>query len=158
MFLLSIILIVFCSIELIDNMVTYKYHFEDFSENVIRNISYESRKTQIEIIINYLIISLIYLLLVTTYFLYKRKHNKTRVNRMIIIISILFVAFCSYELINYSIEYKDKIRANINQTDIIVSYKQSKIELELIIGYLKIFIIYLLTNTIYISYKVFSKK
>ena len=71
---------------------------------------------------------------------------------------MLFMVFCFYELINYSIEYYDKIRVNIEQADIIVSYKQSKNELELIIGYLKIFIIYLLTITSYISYKVFSKK
>ena len=158
MFLFSITFIVFCSIELIDNMVTYKYHFEDFSEDVMKDISYESRKTKIEVITNYLIVSLLYLLFVTIYFLYKSKYNKTKAIRLIIIVSMLFMVFCFYELISYSIEYNDKIRVNIEQADIIVSYKQSKNELELIIGYLKIFIICLLTITSYISYKLFSKK
>lgn len=155
MFLLSIILIIFCSLELINSMVTYKYHFEDYSEDVYKIISYKSRKMELETIISYISVFTIYLLLVVIFFF--NKSLKSNIKTLVIIVSMLFIVFCFYELINYAIEYKDKIRTNLNQSDIIVSYKQSKMEIELIIRYLKIFIIYLLTITSYISYKLFSR-
>jgi cytochrome bd-type quinol oxidase subunit 1 len=138
-------------------MVTYKYHFEDYCEDVDRIISYGSMKIEIEIVVNYLIIFILYLFTITVYFLYRNKKNKGKFNLIITILSVLLLVFCSLELINYMIEYKYKIEQNFDQSNLVVSYKSRKIEIELIMNYLKIFIAYLLIITGFFMYRLFHK-
>lgn len=154
----SITLIVYCFGELINSMITYKYHFEDCFEDTNRTISYESRKIEIETIMNYLIAFMVYLFIIIAYFLYTNKDNKGRFNLIVVTISMLIFVFCALELFNYATEYRRNITTNIEHSDLAYSYKSLKNENGVIIGYLKIFVIYLIVITSYFSYKLFAKK
>ena len=74
-----------------------------------------------------------------------------------IVLSIILIAFCSFEIINYLIEYKYHIDENFDQSDMIVSYHSRKSEMDLIIISLKVFIVYFIIITIFFSYKYFKK-
>jgi amino acid transporter len=134
-------------------MVTYKYHFEDYIEDTSRTISSESRKAEIEIIMSYLIVFIAYLFMIIAYFWVRNKKNKGNFNLIVITISILFFVFCTYNLFNYVTEYKYCIASNMKHSDLLYSYKSLKNENEIIMVYLKMFIVYLLTITSYFSYR-----
>jgi hypothetical protein len=154
----SITLIVYCFGELIDSMITYKYHFEDYFDDVDKFISYESRKIELEIITNYLKIFMVYLLIITVYFLYRNKKHKEKFYLIMSIVSILIFVFCALELFNYTKEYRHCITTNFDHTNLVYAYKSLKKENTIIISYLKVFIVYLIVVTSYFSYKLFSKK
>jgi hypothetical protein len=139
-------------------MVTYKYHFEDYSEDTNRTISYELRKIEIETIMSYLIVFMVYLFMVTVYFSYGNKDHKGKFNLVVVIISMLIFVFCALKLFNYATEYRCCITTNMEHSDLLYSYKSLKNENGIIMGYLKIFIVYLIVITSYFSYKLFAKK
>lgn len=154
----SITLIIYCAWELINSMVTYKYHFEDYSEDTIRTISYESRKIGIETIMSYLLVFMIYLFIVIVYFFYRSKDYKGKFNLVVIAVSILILVFCALQLFNYATEYRRFITTNMEHSDLVYSYKSLKNENGIIMGYLKMFIIYLIVITSYFSNRLFAKK
>lgn len=156
--ILSITLIIYCSWELINSMVTYKHHFEDYSEDTNRTVSYESRKIGIETIMSYLTVFMVYLFIVTVYFLYRNKDHRGTFNLVIVTISILIFVFCVLQLFNYTTEYRDCITTNTEHSDLVYSYKSLKNENGIIMGYLKMFIVYLIVIASYFSYKLFAKK
>lgn len=84
--------------------------------------------------------------------------NKHFFKIAIIIITLILIAICSFELFDYMITYKYHIEQNFDHKDMVVSYNERKIEIDMIIIFLKMFIVYLLTIASYFLYKVFSKK
>jgi hypothetical protein len=154
----SIALIVYCLGELIDCMIMYKYHFEDNFDDVDRTISYDSRKIELEIILNYLKVFMIYLFIITVYFLYRNKKHREKFYLITAIVSMLIFVFCALELFNYIKEYRHCITTNSNHSDLVYAYKLLKKENAIIMSYLKIFIVYLITITSYFMYRLFSKK
>ena len=77
---------------------------------------------------------------------------------IITIVSVLLIVYCSLSLFDCMIEYKYKIDQNFDHSDLVISFKNRKFEFDIIMGYLKIYIVYLLVVTSYFSYKLFSKK
>lgn len=88
----------------------------------------------------------------------KNIRNEKILYLVIIIVSILLVIFCSLSLLNYMIEYKYHIDENFDHADLIYSYQSRKIEIETIIGYLKVFIVYLIVITSFSLYRLFFQK
>ena len=152
----SVILLFFCSWELINSLVTYKYHIEANFDHVSTGIPYESRKVEIEMIMSYITIIIVYLLIVSGFFLYWTTKTKGIFKLIIIIVSISLLVFCFTGLAHYVEEYSRCIKSNFNHSDLIYSYKSQKTEMDLILGYLKIFIAYLLVVICYFVYKLSS--
>lgn len=74
-----------------------------------------------------------------------------------IIFSVILIVFCSFEIINYMVEYKYHIEENFDHSDMVVSYQSRKSEIDLILISLKIFAGYFLIMTIFFFYKLFKK-
>jgi len=88
----------------------------------------------------------------------KKLSSKKIFYLIIVIVSVLLIVYCSLSLLNCMVEYKYKIDENFDDTDFVISHKNRKIEFDMIIGYLKIFIVYLMVTTSFFTYKLFSKK
>ena len=84
--------------------------------------------------------------------------NKPLFKITIIIITLILIVICSFELFDYMITYKYHIEQNFDHKDIVVTYIGRKTEIELIMIFLKVFLAYLLTIAGYFVYKMFSKK
>jgi cell division protein FtsL len=67
----SISLIVFCFLSLLNYMVEYKYHIDENFDHADLVHSYKSRKIEIETITGYLKVFIAYLIMITSYFLYR---------------------------------------------------------------------------------------
>jgi len=84
--------------------------------------------------------------------------NKNYFKYLIIITTLVLIFVCSIELLNTMITYKYHIEENFDHKEMIISYKERKIEIERIIVYLKIFITYFILIVGYLSYQIISKK
>jgi hypothetical protein len=69
--IVSITLVVFCSLSLLNYMVEYKYHIDENFDHTDLVYSYKSRKIEIETITGYLKFFIAYLIIITSYFLYR---------------------------------------------------------------------------------------
>jgi len=67
----SISLIVFCLLSLLNYMVEYKYHIDENFDHTDLVYSYKSRKVEIETITGFLKVFIAYLIMVVCYFLYR---------------------------------------------------------------------------------------
>lgn len=67
----TLILTAICVFELFDYMITYKYHIEENFDHKDIVLSYEGRKTEIVLIMIYLKVFIVYLLTISSYFIYK---------------------------------------------------------------------------------------
>jgi hypothetical protein len=156
--IVSIILTIHCSLLLVDSMITSKYHFEDYFDGIYSTLSYEYRKFELETILFNLTVFVVYFFTIVSIFLYRNKTNKGKFNLTIVIVSTLLFLFCALELFNYAGEYKQRIKTNLNHSDLVYLYKSLRMENAMIIGYLKIFIPYLFVITSYFCYRFFRKK
>lgn len=83
--------------------------------------------------------------------------NKLAIRVIIAVITIILIILCATGLLDYMITYKYHIEQNFDHSDLVVSFKERKNEIELITVYLKIFIVYLLALLGYFIYEIFSK-
>jgi hypothetical protein len=155
--IVSIILIIHCSLLLVDSMITSKCHFEDYFDGIYSTLSYEYRKFDLETILFNLTVFLVYLFTIVGIFLYRNKKNKGKFNLIIVIISTLLFLFCALELYNYEGEYKHCIKTNLNHSELTYLYKSLKMGNAMIMGYLKVFIPYLFVVMSYFCYRFLKK-
>ena len=76
--LASILLVVFCSLSLLNYMVEYKYHIDENFDHTDLVYSYKSRKIEIETITGFLKIFIVYLIVIISYFLYRLFSKKNK--------------------------------------------------------------------------------
>jgi heme/copper-type cytochrome/quinol oxidase subunit 2 len=171
-FIVSLCFIGVCSLELLDNMITYKYHIEHNINHIDTADSYESRKIEIEIVMNYIKIFIVYLLVIICFFsnnMFKKyKVRKKEIashfkkaglfNSIITVFSMLMLAFLIVELFIYIADYNSNIRLNIEHKDIIRSYSSHKLEMDLRLAFLKTFLIYLMLVTLYFFRKTITTR
>jgi len=67
----SVLLVVFCSLSLLNYMIEYKYHIDENFNHTDLVYSYKSRKIEIETITCYLKIFITYSIMIAGYFLYR---------------------------------------------------------------------------------------
>lgn len=84
--------------------------------------------------------------------------NKNFFKYIILVVTLVLVLVSSVELLDYMITYKYHIEENFDHKEMIVSYKERKIEIEKIIIYLKIFIAYFILIIGYITYLITTDK
>lgn len=154
---LSAFLMIYCLVELIDSMITYKYHFEDYFDGATITISCESRKISLEIILKSLIFFIVYTLLTAGYLLYINRKNKKNIHSIIFFTSLLLLIYCSWNFAVYMIEYKETMAIYSAYNEIEASYQLMKSEVELIMLSLKVLMTYFIVTTLFFLCKLFGK-
>lgn len=82
--------------------------------------------------------------------------NKNVFTIIMLIITIVFIAYSLMFLLNCMVEYKYKIDQNFDYTDLCFTYLQSKWVLEELMCYLKFCIAYFTFMFIYFIYRIFK--